>query len=52
LFGRLPRLATPDTRQPVADRAGYYRDRKQAYQTLYEAAISTVASAREARSAR
>ena len=43
---------TGDTRQPVADRAVYYRDRKQAYQTLYEAAISTVASAREARSAR
>ena len=40
--------ATGDTRQPVAHRADYYRARKQAYQTLYEAAISTVRNERGA----
>lgn len=43
---------TGDTRQPVADRADYYRARKQAYQTLYEAATSTVPKERVARSGR
>jgi len=40
--------ATGGTRQPVAHRADYYRARKQAYQTLYEAAISTVRNERGA----